>query len=670
MTAINRTIRKIFGAGLIGLSVLHAGEYAYKKLKPPSTEQFTPPAEKNKKMLGFFADHVTDGRHLACMEQALGLKTDISVRYMALGDPFPFADAEIMDKRGGALYIRLKLKPRDLINILKGKHDSGLEGFNHKFEEFGRPIMFSFDMKDINDNPRLRDALYYVHDYLDAANITWVWNPTLGQPTARCRPQWISLELFQRQADPDGPVFDDLFQPRFEEAKKSGLPILLVVGSKASEKMKLQFLKDAMKTAQEKEEIKGIIIYNASVLENLHLSRESLKEFSAFLSPYRGSFTAAASPALPTWEETRINFLRPTLVERGFIGADNFLGLEADYYPGYSASKCEDYGINFHTEKELLAEIHVRQTIHMLQQRLEQGKGDIYEGAIRQDLAKYYIALADNIKDNRDRVKLVYEAFNVVDVPFSWAQGLKNSSGIRIEPGYLDLFLQIAQRLAEVEQLSKLHEAEKIYKKVHQVLSDNWTPAEKFLVDYERMEAGYYSRTLLIKGTISERQERRDEALRHYTEAIGLAIDLEARHTVTMGKLGQARIHLAKGTSQKAIDALIPLFAYKELLIEKEGEGFMDLGFEAILYIMKACMLYSNDNLGDARARFEKTIPWKKLAESDDFLKAFKIEKDDLINPELDRWKIIIEGLSDPDVRFRNDSVKITLVQLREFSKI
>lgn len=148
----------------------------------------------------FVGDEITEA-NVSAFETMSGEKLDVAVKFLAFCvidemSAFPQAEAQIMAKRNGVLFIKLEPwswgvagKPAySLEDIISGKYDGTLRKFANGAKAYGKPVFVTFGHEmngwyPWSGNPTLYIAAYrYVYNKVSkygANNITWVWNPYL-----------------------------------------------------------------------------------------------------------------------------------------------------------------------------------------------------------------------------------------------------------------------------------------------------------------------------------------------------------------------------------------------------------------------------------------------------------------------------------------------------------
>lgn len=662
----------------VGYGALGGVGKLHDKIRTASAKYVVSPLPDKQVLLFSLDNFCVDLMHSTCFERAVGQRMDGSGRYFHLGEAFPFAEAELLNNSGRAPFFRLKLAPLELLELLRGKHDEGLEDLNEDLIKYGRRIMLGIDMANISENPNLRPAVNRLLKTLTAENLTIVWNPALGNdPPARVK--WNAIELFQVSKDGKWPTFAELYAERVVGNK---LPVFLTIASNAPWEIQMKFMQDGIQAATSREEIKALQFFNLPdangnwklLPETVTGIKEALKPHTAlFASDVSGNPQPNFTPTLPTWHERRTAFDQSSSLKKTVTVVGDALGFKGEgevFYNEYSATSCKDLGNNFYTKGELDQEIRIRHQIETLRQKLANINGDekIYEAALRQGLAELYISLADLTPNNTDRVRLFYDALKTVDVPFTRSQQRLASDGIPIVPGYFDVKIQLALRIAELDLVGNLHEVEEQCDEIVKLLEDNRTVVEELIADYDFMVQGYTSRLNLAWGTVNERRKNYQEASRYYNLARDWALKHDKRQTATVGALGLSRILLLNGEkadAEKALKLLGPLFNWEELGSE---DGFMDRGYEAMLLIMRATTIIHPHDLEKVKALFYQRVPWKKINEYDDFKKVLDCEHYDLTDPNLStRWEMFLGGFGLVKL---NPNQQARLNDLRAFTEI
>ncbi|MFH1347476.1 MAG: hypothetical protein ABIH22_02185, partial [Candidatus Margulisiibacteriota bacterium] len=349
--------RLILGAAL-GYGALWGMGKLHDKVRTASAEYQVAPPLKKQVLFASLDNFCVDLMHLTCFERSVGQRVDISGRYFHLGEAFPHAEAALLDQSGRALFLRLKLAPMELLELVRGNHEDGLEDLNQEIVKFGRHIMLGIDMSNISENPNLRPAIDQLIKGLTAENLTVVWNPALGvNPPERVK--WNAIELFQVAKNGKWPTFAELYA---ERAAGNKLPVLLTVGSNAPPEIQTKFMQDAVQAATSQEDIKALMIFNIPEANgNWKLLPATITGLNQALKPHTALFAADVSgnpqpdftPTLPTWHERRAACARPSSFEKVLSFVDDTVGLTGDgevFYDEYSARSCEDLSNNFYTK--------------------------------------------------------------------------------------------------------------------------------------------------------------------------------------------------------------------------------------------------------------------------------------------------------------------------------
>lgn len=148
----------------------------------------------------FVSDIITESS-VSAFETMSGERLDIALKFLAFcviddTSAFPQAEAIVMAKRNGVLFIKLEPwswntagKPTyALEDIVTGKYDGTLKKFAAGAKAYGKPVFVSFGHEmngwyPWSGDPKLYISAYqYVYNKINkagATNITWVWCPTL-----------------------------------------------------------------------------------------------------------------------------------------------------------------------------------------------------------------------------------------------------------------------------------------------------------------------------------------------------------------------------------------------------------------------------------------------------------------------------------------------------------
>lgn len=706
------------------------GNKCYKnQIKPPLSSHQVAPLRKGELLFGVFANDTTDGRHLACFEQNIGERSDLSVRYITIRDLvyalkskkplFPIKEARIMHERGGAIYIKLKLKPEDISGLISGRYDKHLTAFAKNIKEYAGPLMIGFDLNGIKDPRQLSRIFDHIRNKVGTANIRWVWHPAFGPPPDKHNLKWSSIELFQKEKDGRWPSFEEMIEPKLEAAKKHNLAIMLTVGSSAPDHIKIQFLKDAVRVANENERIKGIVIHNVSQIgsdsriyswrlspEVAAALRKSLdiRDIS-FLSDIHGFPQSAPATTPPSWETTtrRFSHRRKSRVNRTLDFLGDLLRIKKHAIPTFDNHQtCQGIEGNYYTRYDLDGVIAARESIQFFKQKLSEFKGGPYESPIRMAIAQNYVTLAAFERDTVQRIKLTKEAIAYLEQPLNELRSLQKSGRkpdrYPIVRSYFDLRLQL---VAEIARTGKTLEAKRELENVVRALGDIKVLLEQQISGYSLK--GYQSRIDLLFGQAFENLKKFDKARKYYTKAdrwataeqalgkkgssnwflswIGRRVNWlrltwrgesksKLRHTATLARLGRVRLLLTSGKradAQKALNIIASTFHWEEL--GKEKGGFMDRGIHNLIHAMHAAMILSKGDLKKAKQIFQAEVPWPAIDGYEELIDNLQI-KVKLASGRFDTWEIVLKSLLSPYVKISEERLNKKLSILREFTNI
>jgi tetratricopeptide (TPR) repeat protein len=112
---------------------------------------------------------------------------------------------------------------------------------------------------------------------------------------------------------------------------------------------------------------------------------------------------------------------------------------------------------------------------------------------------------------------------------------------------------------------------------------------------------------------------------------------LEAKSRLTLG-----RIAMLQKDHRAAMENFGRIFLFPEAGAE---DGFMDIGFEALIFAMQDCLNQNQGDLAKAKAEFNAAFPWRQINGYADFKEAMEIEFD-LSSSRNDIWDIVLDGVS------------------------
>lgn len=611
------------------------------------------PIPGSKFKLGAFANDASDGRHLACLESHIGKRFDLSVRYLRVDkELFPTAEAELMRDRNVTLFLKIKITPSQLDKLGNPRYSARLTALNDGLKEFGGRIFVGFDLSEVLGYDNLASVFNLFFQKLTAGNVTWVWNQAFGEIPPGKKIEWTSIEVFQRPGDPS---LQEMLKPKLDEAKKNNLAVLLTVGSSAPEDIQAKFVEDAVRIASENDAIDYLILHNVPTttkgkFENWHLTPKALAALKASLS-------SELQHTLSSKERFESYFIPDTNIK--------------------IYQKCEEIEESHYKVDDIQKLSFYLTEIQKINKLLERSIGSSQETPLRQALASLYVDMAYLFKnDENKRLDLLMHAVAILQEPFKRDQeriekGVKPARFPTIK-GYFDMIIQIA---SSIDRAGNSKEAERIYREALENLKDDKKIVEEQVSSYAR--AGYQSRIYVQLGLIYERRGELEEAENFYKKADSWATNeqdrswlslfwrgedrTKLRHTATLARLGQARINLARFKPNEALKILGLLFNWPEVGSE---DGFMDLGFEALIYGMEASLTGSR-NLQEAKEKFREAYDWKKINKYQDLKRALQCEDVDL--SQVDPWEIILHGLENVDLRqdlqSRLNSIKLLTVE-------
>jgi len=621
---------------------------------------------------GVFANHYTDAEHLMCFEESAGEKADISLRFMnfkeiSAGEPFPAAEAKRMKKHGGSLYLVLEPgsgkgkfdRTYSPENIVSGKYDEQLEAFAKGCKKFGGPIFVSFrPPRDSGHSPDSIEAAYiYLYRKLEeegAKNITWVWNAAPADPDfpssypGSGRVDWISVSVYHHEGENPADAIKRL-EDNIGKLKKLNKPIMVEFGSSATEH-KDDFIKMAVSKFKELG-VKAFILNNVSQYEGSDFKAWSLT----------GSDKAAYAEAISNHER----FLRENIItSQGEMKESPWPAKELN---------CEEIEETYYTAAKASAIAWFKKVIKEKERYLSPligplQKGDPhYNNKERIALARAYLGLFVQTRKAEHRSKAETILNKALQSPDPVLIYHPEKKFVR---EYVESLLEIANLYIQVDP----RESQKYCQIVFAVLKK--TEKTKFFNPFQvRKESisGFHYKTLALEAKILEAQGLHSEAEAKYQEIIKWTDKEASRNFITLWWRGEKRddlkynsasarislgfIKLQQGKPKEAIELFKTVLSWEKV---GEEEGFMDQAFGALIGIMRA---YLQEDHDFAKFKFNAGLPWAKINKYAGFKKALGIEDTDLNSIYIDKWQIILEGLS--EVTLPNEELEEELAKIR-----
>ncbi|MFA6548606.1 MAG: hypothetical protein WCT39_01565 [Candidatus Margulisiibacteriota bacterium] len=603
--------------------------------------------------LGAFTNHYSDTEHLECFDAITRRPAghaDISLRFMSIGGiveggyPFPLAEAERLQERGGALY--LVLEPgnnrgrfdRDFSpeNITRGLYDEQLEEFAARARNFGGPIFISF-RPQVNSEVSPQDikaAYIHLHDILTAGgaiNVTWVWHVNLEDPNAAANypgnqyVDWIATSLFNTESETTEQTMER-FDSNIARLKALGRPVMVEFGSTADTAGKRAFFQAALPRFQHE----GV---NAAVVYDIILSTNSRQQGWALLSPAdQDAFRAAMAQT------------------GNYFGGNIFTGDgetpdESTPPERLDCSRVDGHYFNF----------AIAQRITQIQQELDNidtwvsHERDFNLSRIR--AAQLYMELARIEPSHKEQH--LSSAILVMD-SVSADEHFQYHTSAQYIRDYFDAQFQIADMLL---QNGDVHRATTRYENILTDLLDENILLSQQIHGYSI--PGFRSRAQLELAYIHLSQNHIDRArplfdsVRNWsreeaTASLGtLLYRGETRNDLLFlqarAALGMARIAMVEGRYNE----VSPLSSEVMNMGASGSEsGFMDMGLAALIYDMQSCASQFPNEPQAARALFDRTLPWTQINAYDDLKISLRVEDYDLTNPACHRWDILLRGLA------------------------
>jgi hypothetical protein len=235
---------------------------------------------------------------------------------------------------------------------------------------------------------------------------------------------------------------------------------------------------------------------------------------------------------------------------------------------------------------------------------------------------------------------------------------------------YVESLLEIANLYIQVDP----RQAQKYCEIVFAFLKK--TKGEKFFNPFQvRKESisGFYYKTLALEAKILEAQGSYRKAEANYKEIIQWSDKEASRNFITLwwrgenrddlkynsasARISQGFIKLQQGKPKEAIKLFKKVLQWEKV---GEEEGFMDQAFGALIGIMRA---YLQEDQDFAKFNFNAGLPWQKINKYAGFKKALGIEGTDLNSIYIDKWQIVLEGLS--EVTLPNEELEEELAKIR-----
>ena len=652
------------------------GYYAVKKaLDSKIPPQFVLPLPNDGRFLGAFANHVTDDRHLDCMESAIGQKINLSLRFISLREivkspetSFPLEEAKLMKDRSGSLYLRIKIESEDLKPHSLHNYPKSLKIFTEELKKFHGPIIIEpyYEANATHIAPQAKDRILniLINSLVKAPNVTWVWNPSLGQPATYLNANWTSLNCTQRFENGKWQNFEEIFTPQFNSIDP-GQAIMLFVASVAPFAERDAFVIKAAEKAMAEKRIKGITFFNAPLIEGNNVY----------------------SVALP---RTTLEHLKIRMAKNNeLLVSDIFGSTKKGALPEPDKKQCDSVTEKFYTHFELKKRKRLEENIAEIKQKIKETKGGDREMPLRQSLAQAYLELASIEKEEGKIIPLLEKAHAILKEPLDDMTRLKAThkkpKRFPIVRKYFDLKLQLVELYSSLNDLAKAKET------LQETLAD--LENERIQVEQqidEYSEKGIQNRAYLELGLIYEMMGNNSQAKEIsaqlysktkdcYGKAGNWASDEQARNRIVLfwkgenrsklrfvaarAKSGLFRVGLRQNEKPEkdALAGLIKILEWKE---SGREDGFMNITFETFVHIMR---YYLIENASSARERFNKELPWRKINKYADLKKALGLEDVELDSMSLDKWGIILDGLAGAEIP--NEQVTSDLAILRESLK-
>ena len=656
-----------------------------------SVSQKIQPPEGDGIYNGGWINHCADKPHIGCYENKFGQKVDILFRFINFRElkpdkPFPEKEAAAMKERGGALYLELEPDmgagmPDLLEKILKGHYDKELEAFaKGAGQGYNGPVFLSFGHEmNVDTHPwGMRPELYvkayrYVHDKIShwAPNVTWVWNPYLGENLEKYYPgdnyvDWIGISFFHHSGESVS-VLSQRIEKCLAALKKHGKPLMISrFGSSAGELEKAQFFGELLPNF-ERWGIKGFNYFNFFELTERGTLSDFLIQGEEAVQGYRDAL-------LKLNLEGNIVTRDGELRGRETPPPENCEEIEQTFINAYKIRAIEDLKTFIANREALLDYISVSHDENALRLQTATAYRELYR-------IYHYLKLEDQAQENIQKAQ------------HHLAIALANPDNtVLYHPSkpYIKEYFELRLELADLHsELENYDEALDLIGEIKHELSD-W---ETTLAQDVRPESvpGYQNRSNLLRAQILERKGEASEAKKLYIAVDNWASGEQAegslslwwagesqnklRFIATMARLGLARIEINElyGIAPEAgkLDIQHILKSLEEILkweeAGKEVGGFMDRNFEAHLYAMEACLL-SSENLDEAKAIFNGMSHWEELNQREDFKRALQIEGVNLADPSVDRWETILRGLSRASIE--DEMLEGILTRLKEASGI
>lgn len=607
-------------------------------------EQIVPSSSGN--YLGFFANHMIDADHLDCVESAVGQKADLALRFLSLREIrsnyqsgkklFPLAEARLINDRGGALYLRLKIESDHLSSLSLNRLDRPLTKLAVEIAAYGKPLFIEpyFGDKEALLPPTEKQALIdkVTRPLSRTANITWVWNPALGSAPAGLKSSWLSINLTQRSDDNRNWLSFAATPDKQLESILADQSAIVFIASGAPNKVKSDYFSEVIQACAGNPAVKGIIIYAAPFSDHSKLmsGRQDSQSLSQLGDQLRLSqlFTKPAGSILPEPS--------PSLCEIAF----------SDYYSSFDA------------ERKIVLLARKTGLEDKLRQNSE-GKGS-QSTAIREALSETYLELSKLEKDPTENEALLTKAVSVLEAALPAESGAKPAR-YPIVFNYFDLRLQLASQLS---LLGKMEMAQRIYNGTLNELNSSKVRLETQVSDFAR--PGYKYRAFVelagnyekLAASLGDRRLI-EESVRLYTEANNWATKeqnlswfsllwkgesrFKIRFIAAKARVGLARLAVANNLAvdENTLKDLKDLLVWEQA--GREKNGFMDLGIEALVLIMHSYYISDPEN---AAQRFDTELPWGRIMGHRDLNKALELDYNNSAKDK-GKWGIFIAALSD-----------------------
>jgi hypothetical protein len=460
---------------------------------------------------------------------------------------------------------------------------------------------------------------------------------------------WVSLSLYQNEGENPADIIKRL-EDNIGKLKELNKPIMVEFGSVAPPDQKAEFVKMAVAKFKELG-VKAFIMNNVSQYEGSDFKTWSLTD----------SGKTAYAEAIANHER----FLRENIItSQGEMKSSPWSAENPN---------CEEVEGTYYTAAKARAIAWFKKVIEEKERYLSPligplQKGDPhYNNKERIALARAYLGLFVQTRKPEYRSKaeaVLQKALHSSDPVLIYHPKKKFTRE------YIETLLEIADLYIQVDP----REAQKYCQIVFNALQK--TKQTKFFNPYQvRKESlqGFHYKALALEAKILEAQELYAEAEAKYKEIIEWSDKEAGRNFIVLWWRGAKRddlkynsasarislgfIKLQQGKSKEAIKLFKRVLEWEKV---GEEEGFMDQAFGALIGIMRA---YLQEDQNYAKFKFNAGLPWHKINKYAGFKKALGIEDTDLSSIYIDKWQIVLEGLS--EVTLPNEELEEELAKIR-----